>query len=70
VLALPLGAALGRLLIGTVDLVFAGAADEYRFPWRWIPVVAVAGAAFAVAGSLVPARRAVRLDVIEALADE
>jgi putative ABC transport system permease protein len=70
VLALPLGAALGRLLIGTVDLVFAGAADEYRFPWRWIPVVALAGAAFAVAGSLVPARRAVRLDVIEALADE
>ncbi len=47
-----------------------GAEDEYRFPWRWIPVVAVVGAAFAAVGSLVPARRAARLDVIDALADE
>ena len=66
VLAVPLGAALADLTIRVLAGAF-GFRPRYVFPWRVMPGLAALAGIVVVVASLLPARRASGLDVIEAL---
>jgi putative ABC transport system permease protein len=66
VLATPLGAFLGWLLVrGFTSGV--GAPMHFRYPWFVVPIGLLLALVFAALASILPARRAVRLDPVAAL---
>jgi putative ABC transport system permease protein len=65
-LAIGLGAVIAWLFIGGITEL-TGSSIEIQFAWGALPVVAVLALAIAIAASIVPARRALRLTPVEAL---
>ena len=66
VLALPLGAAVASITISSIAGTF-GFPAQFVYPWGTVPSLAVLAGAVALIAALFPARRAARLDVIDAL---
>jgi putative ABC transport system permease protein len=66
VLALPLGAAVSSITISSIAGTF-GFAPQFVYPWRTVPSLAVLAAAVSLIAAVLPARRAARLDIIDAL---
>lgn len=66
VLAIGLGAVIAWLFMGGITEL-SGGTVPVRFAWTSLPAVAVLALAIALAASIVPARRALRLTPVEAL---
>jgi putative ABC transport system permease protein len=66
VLSIPLGVPLSVVVVRTISSEL-GYSVTYRFPWDSLPLIAFLSALVAVLAALGPARRAGRLDVVEAL---
>ncbi|MEX2394824.1 MAG: FtsX-like permease family protein, partial [Actinomycetota bacterium] len=67
ILALPLGLFLSFPLVNLGAHLVGDLTIHYVFPWRVLPVLAVAGAIAAAITAIGPARRATRLDIETAL---
>ncbi|MBA3531695.1 MAG: ABC transporter permease [Ardenticatenales bacterium] len=57
---------LGYVLVGAIDLV--GLSFPFSFSYAGIVLAIVVGLGFGIVGALIPARQAVRLDIVRALA--
>ena len=66
VLALPLGVATAALTINVIAGTF-GFEPAFVYPWRVIPGLVLIAAAVSLVAALIPARRASRVDIIDAL---
>jgi putative ABC transport system permease protein len=65
-LAVPLGLAMSALIVRSVSAEM-GSTVAFRIAWPMIPAVVVVAVLLSIAASLVPARRAARLDPVVAL---
>jgi putative ABC transport system permease protein len=66
VLSIPLGALLTYLVVRGTSGGF-GFSIPTRYPWIWVPFVAIFAIVIAVIASIAPGRRAARLEVVSAL---
>lgn len=69
VLSLPLAAAMGVSIV-KAQRATLGASIDFAFPWMLVPPLAVGALVVAAVASAAPARRAGRLQVVEALRSE
>lgn len=67
VLAVPLGLALAKPIFDLTAEQFADFTIQYRIPWAILPALLGIGAVTAVGAAVWPARRAVHIDIEEAL---
>ena len=66
IVAVVLSWLLARDIDGSSGAQF-GFSDAPRYPWAWVPILAVLAGVAAVGASIVPARRASQVDPCEAL---
>jgi putative ABC transport system permease protein len=64
------GAAMGLVVTWVIGVQSTGWRFDFRLPWRLVAQMALAAIVCAVIAGLYPARRASRLEVVEALAYE
>ena len=64
--AVPLGALLSALIVKAVSAEI-GASVDYAFAWNMVPVVVVTAAVLGALAAWLPARRASRVEIVEAL---
>lgn len=65
-LSVPLGWLLSRSAVSNISDGL-GFALNYVYPARWVPIVAAFGMMVAILAALIPARRAARVQIVEAL---
>ena len=69
VLAIPLGGLLSVFVVRNASSSL-GFTINYQYPWGWLPIVAIMAAGVGLLAAIAPARRAGRLQVVNALALE
>jgi len=69
VLAVPIGGLLSVLVVRNASSSL-GFTVAYQYPWSWLPIVAIMAAGVGLLAAIAPARRAGRLQVVNALALE
>ena len=69
VLAIPLGGLLSVFAVRNASSSL-GFTINYQYPWGWLPIVAIMAAGVGLLAAIAPARRAGRLQVVNALALE
>lgn len=69
VLAVPLAAVMGASILDA-QAASLGATVDFSFPWSFVPPLAAASLVVAAAAAAIPARRAGRLEIVDALRSE